>query len=50
MIEEPQTKRRVQKYGHTFPDIFLPHSFSFAIESYTYETDFALGPIEKYRF
>ena len=27
-----------------FPDIFLPHSFSFAIEFYTYETDFTLGP------
>ena len=23
-----------------FPDIFLPHFFSFAIESYIYETDF----------
>ena len=25
-----------------FPDIFLPHIFSFAIESYIYETDFTL--------
>ena len=25
-----------------FPDIFLPHFFSFAIESYIYETDFTL--------
>ena len=25
---------------HKFPDIFLPHFFSFAIESYIYETDY----------
>ena len=31
-------------------DIFLPHFFSFAIESYMYEMDFTLGPIKKYRF
>ena len=30
-----------------FPDIFLPHFFSFAIESYIYETDFTL---QKYHF
>ena len=30
-----------------FPDIFLPHFFSFAIESYIYETDFTL---QKYQF
>ena len=30
-----------------FPDIFLPHSRSFAIESYLYETDFTL---KKYHF
>ena len=28
-----------------FPDIFLPHFFSFAIESYIYETDFTLKNI-----
>ena len=32
---------------HKFPDIFLPHSRSFAIESYLYETDFTL---QKYHF
>ena len=30
-----------------FPDIFLPHFFSFANESYIYETDFTL---QKYHF
>ena len=30
-----------------FPDIFSPHFFSFAIESYIYETDFTL---QKYHF
>ena len=30
-----------------FPDIFLPHFFSFALESYIYETDFTL---QKYHF
>ena len=30
-----------------FPVIFLPHFFSFAIESYIYETDFTL---QKYHF
>ena len=30
-----------------FPDIFLPHFFSFATESYIYETDFTL---QKYHF
>merc|ERR1711928_1066 len=30
-----------------FSDIFLPHFFSFAIESYIYETDFTL---QKYHF
>ena len=29
------------------PDIFSPHFFSFAIESYIYETDFTL---QKYHF
>ena len=29
-----------------FPDIFLPHFF-FAIESYTYKTDFTLGLSQK---
>ena len=29
---------------------FLPHFFSFAIESYIYETDFTLGLSPKYRF
>ena len=33
-----------------FPDIFLPHFFSFAIESYIYETDFTLGLSQKYHF
>ena len=32
-----------------FPDIFLPHFFSFAIESYIYETDFTLDPNKEYR-
>ena len=32
---------------HKFPDIFLPHFFSYAIESYIYETDFTL---QKYHF
>ena len=32
------------------PDIFLPHFFSFAIESYIYETDFTLGLSQKYHF
>ena len=32
---------------HKFPDIFLPHFYSFAIESYIYETDFTL---QKYHF
>ena len=27
-----------------------PHLFSFAIESYLFETDFTLGPIKKYHF
>ena len=26
---------------------FLPHFFSFAIQSYLYEIDFTLGPIKK---
>ena len=30
-----------------FPDIFSPHFFSFATESYIYETDFTL---QKYHF
>ena len=30
-----------------FPDIFLPHFFSFAIESYIYETDFTLQTLPK---
>ena len=30
-----------------FPDVFLPPFFSFAIESYIYETDFTL---QKYHF
>ena len=30
-----------------FPDIFSPHFFSFATESYIYETDFTL---KKYHF
>ena len=29
---------------------FLRHFFSFAIESYIYETEFTLGPIKKSRF
>ena len=29
---------------------FLPHFFSFAIESYIYETDFTLGLSQKYHF
>ena len=29
---------------------FLPHFFSFAIESYIYETDFTLGRSQKYHF
>ena len=29
---------------------FFTLLFSFAIESYIYETDFTLGPIKKYRF
>ena len=29
---------------------FLPHYFSFAIESYIYETDFTLGLSQKYNF
>ena len=29
---------------------FLPQFFSFAIESYLYETDFTLGVIQKYNF
>ena len=31
-----------------FPDIFSPHFFSFATESYIYETDFTLGLSQKY--
>ena len=30
--------------------IFFPHFFSFAIESYIYETDFTLGLSQKYHF
>ena len=30
---------------HKFPDIFLLHFFSFAIESYIYETDITLQKI-----
>ena len=33
--------------GTNFPP-FLPHSFSFAIESYLYETDFTPGPSQIY--
>ena len=29
---------------------FLPHLFSFAVESYIYETDFTLGLSQKYHF
>ena len=29
---------------------FFPHFFSFAIDSYIYETDFTLGPSQKYHF
>ena len=29
---------------------FLPHFFSFVIESYLYETDFTLGVSQKYHF
>merc|ERR1712004_651950 len=32
-----------------FPDIFLPHFFSFAIESYIYETDFTLQTSQELR-
>ena len=34
----------------TFPDIFLPHFFSFVTKSYIYETDFTLGLSQKYHF
>ena len=32
------------------PPPFLPHFFSFAIESYLYETDFTLGLSQKNNF
>ena len=36
--------------GHNFQTFLYPTFFSFAIESYNYETDFTLGPITKYGF
>ena len=43
-------RRRPPAPPHKFPDMFLPHFFSFAIESYMYETDFTSGLSQKYHF
>ena len=37
-------------YWHKFPDIFLPHFFSFAIESYINETDLHLVSVKNITF
>ena len=36
--------------GHNFQTFFLAHFFSFAIESYIYETNFTLSLSQKYHF
>ena len=44
-----QTPRPPPLNSHNFQEFFTPF-FSFAIESYIYETDFALGLSQKYHF